>query len=234
MKGLKQWWQNFRGGQDQKVANYPEWFQSYREQYASPPKDTQVADQRFVIFDTETTGLNPQKDRLLSIGAVRVLNNRILVKQTFSCYLDPELARKKTDAVSIHGLLPGAEGRDYHTEIKALTAFLAWLGNDVLVAHHLTFDVSMINHSLLRNGAGKLQNVGIDTVDLAKQLNPTGYWTPDDAYTLDHLARRYRIPLSDRHTAVGDSYITAVLFLKLIHRLSERRGRGLRLEDIGA
>lgn len=227
----KKWWQLILGQANSKLDLFPPWYQSYHRNFTATPVQQPLSEVEFTVFDTETTGLNPKTDRLLSIGAIRVRGNRILSSEVFGCYLDPEIARKRTEAISIHGLLPGSGSRNYLTEEAAIQAFLTWLGSDVLVAHHLGFDRTMIDFSLQRLGAGRLLNQGIDTVDLAKKLTPSGYWTPDDAFGLDHLARRFKIPLSDRHTAQGDSFITAVLLLKLLHRLAERRGRPLRLED---
>ncbi|MEO0686899.1 MAG: 3'-5' exonuclease, partial [Cyanobacteria bacterium J06649_11] len=147
-------------------------------------------------------------------------------------FLNPSEAKQKTDAVIIHGLLPDSDQRQYHEESEVLASFLEYLGNSVMVAHHLHFDVTMVNQSLARCGAGPLLNQGVDTAHLARRLQPSGYWSPNDVYTLDAQARRYKIPLADRHTAVGDSYITAVLFMKQIQKLEEIKNRKLILEDL--
>jgi DNA polymerase-3 subunit epsilon len=166
------------------------------------------------------------------MGALPLSKNRLQPSQVFSRFLNPQTSPDHSRSVVIHGLLPNAQGRIYHEEVSALKDFLAVCGGKVLVGHHLAFDRGMIDRALKRHGSGPLLNQGIDTAQLAKRLSPSGYWRPADAYALEVLARRYQIELSDRHTAVGDSYITAMLFLKLCSRLSERKGRGLTLDDL--
>ncbi len=212
--------------------DWPVWYREYAEQLELYVDETSYEDMNFTVFDTETTGLDHKKDRLLSIGAVKVKANRLNPSQVFSCFLRPEAARNSSNPVSIHGLIPDSGQRIYHEEADAIKDFLAFIGSDVLVAHHLGFDFGMINESLKRLRAGKLLNQGVDTVKISRRLSPAGYWSPQDAYTLDHLARRHNVPLSDRHTAVGDSYITAQLLMKLSSKLSARRGRSLVLDDL--
>lgn len=215
------------------AADMPDWYRDYFDRFRAIPPETPVADIPFVVYDTETTGLDPRTDRMVSIGALRVQGDLIKTDSPFACFLNPDLAFKKTEAVRIHGILPASDFHTYLPESEALMAFLDWLPSTcVLVAHHLGFDRSMVDMAIQRFGGYKLLNAGADTVHMAKQLQPAAYYTPDDAYSLDHLARQFRIPLSDRHTALGDSYITAILFLKLLHRLEDRKGRPLLLEDI--
>ena len=230
------WWKRLNPFQKRKSefdpTQFPDWYQTYADMFQSPDENAVLGEVNFTVFDTETTGLNPQTDRMLSIGAVKVSRNTLQITSSFQRFLNPELARRRTKAVPVHGLLPDSTWREYVTEERALRDFLAFIGSDVLVAHHLRFDLAVIETGLARLGGGTLKNVGIDTVNVAKKLQPAGYWSPDDAYTLDHLARRYAISLSDRHTSLGDSYITAILLLKLSNRLAERKGRPLMLSDL--
>lgn len=215
------------------VEDMPDWYRLYFERFKDIPLDTPLGDIPFVVYDTETTGLNPKTDRIVSIGAIQIQQGIIKTDQPFSCFLNPDLALQKTEAVRIHGVLPGSDFQAYLSESEALMTFLDWLPPScVLVAHHIAFDRSIIDMAIQRFGGYKLLEKGVDTVRMAKQLQAAAYYTPDDAYSLDHLARQFRIPLSDRHTALGDSYITAILFLKLLHRLEDRKGRALLLEDI--
>ncbi len=232
---IGQWWQELRGAKGKAgnlLANAPDWYQAYARDFINTPLKSTVSDLRFTVFDTETTGLNPQQDRMVSIGAIKVQARTVATNAAFGRFLNPKEASNKPAAVLIHGLVPTSNQREYVSEAAALADFLAYLGRDVLVAHHLSFDLSMINKALARHGCGPVLNDGVDTLLIAKKLQPAAYWTPEHAYTLDHLARRYQISLSDRHTALGDSYITAILFLKLQHRLSERKARPLMLDDL--
>jgi DNA polymerase-3 subunit epsilon len=116
----------------------------------------------FVVFDTETTGLNPRSDRLLSIGAVKVLGDKILTDAPFERTIRQEHLPHHREAIGVHGILPGQSlaGQD---ETQALREFLSYTGNAVLVGHHLRFDVSILNEALKRCHAGKLRNPLIDT-----------------------------------------------------------------------
>ncbi len=234
MAGIFDWIQGkISKDQGPPLAEMPDWYRNYYEAFESVDTQTPVQEITFVVYDTETTGLDPRKDRMVSIGALQVMQDRIVTSEPFGCFLNPDLALQKTEAVPIHGLVPGGGFRTYLSESEAIMAFLDWLPpRAVLVAHHLGFDRMVIDEALKRFGGWKLRNAGADTVFMAKQLQPASYYTPDEAYSLDHLARQFKIPLSDRHTALGDSYITAVLFLKLLNRLEDRKGRPLLLSDI--
>ncbi len=177
----------------------------------------------FVVFDTETTGLNPRSDRLLSIGAVKVIGNKILTDAPFERTIRQEHLPHHREAIGVHGILPG-QSLAGQEETQALQEFLSYTGNAVLVGHHLRFDVSILNEALKRCHAGKLRNPLIDTRALALRVEKGrgGHDDQPGKYSLDALCQRYHIPGSDRHTAAGDAYITAILLLKLLARLRKR------------
>jgi DNA polymerase-3 subunit epsilon len=100
---------------------------------------------------------------------------------------------------------------------------LAYLDQSIIVAHHANFDRQMIDAALARLGAGRLRNPFVDTANLAKRVQPPTHYVSEERYGLDQLALLYGIPLQDRHTALGDAYITALLFLKLVAKL---KGKG--------
>ena len=199
------------------------WLQYLEIVKAQPSRHTPLEELTYVVFDTETTGLNDRKDKILSIGAVKVSNNRFSISESldFRLYQEYEV---KQEAIQIHGLLPGKPEQQL-SEIEAIQQFLKFVGNSIVVGHHVAFDVAMINRVLKRQvGNVKLKNKCIDTRNLAIRVEHV--IKPDIVkpgnYTLDALCKRYHISMSDRHTAAGDAYITAVLLLKLIHRLKKR------------
>jgi DNA polymerase-3 subunit epsilon len=202
----------------------PAFWEAYLEANRQPfPKKLPLDEVCFVVFDTETTGLNPRSDRLLSIGAVKVMGNKILTDAPFERTIRQEHLPHHREAIGVHGILPGQSlaGQD---EMQALEEFLSYIGNAVLVGHHLRFDVSILNEALKKRHAGKLRNPLIDTRALALRVEK-GRGNHDDQpgnYSLDALCERYHIPGSDRHTAAGDAYITAILLLKLLARLRKR------------
>lgn len=225
---------SFRQRKEQELnPDWPEWYKSYFLEGDFQHSGTRLLRNYPVsVIDAETTGLDINKDRLISMGGLRVKENRILIANSFEAFLPTPDELQSTTAVAIHGIVPNSQRYAYSAEEEMLANLLRFLGDSIIVGHHIRFDVTMINKSLVRHGAGELRNQVIDTAAVAERLQPPGYWSPKDQYTLDKLARRYRIPLSDRHTALGDAYITAVLWLKLVSRLEERVQRDLELADL--
>lgn len=179
--------------------------------------------QRFVCFDTETTGLDPQQDKLLSIGAVAVQGWQMDLADSYEAFVgNDNHGSRGAQAVAIHGILPTAHQGDV-TEAQAVAGFVAYIGNAVLVGHHVAFDVAMVNQHLSRNYGLKLRNRTLDTARMARRLDgKLREATIGQPYALDKMCERFQIPAHDRHNAAGDAYITAILFLKLRHRLASR------------
>ena len=225
---------SFQHKKEQEInSDWPDWYKEYFLQSDFKHRTSAlVKELPIVVIDAETTGLNLKRDRLISLGGLRVQGNLIKVAEQFEAYLPTPAELQNSGAVAIHGIVPNSRYYKYSQEEEMLVALLDFLKDGVIVGHHIRFDVTMINQSLARYGAGKLRNQVIDTAAVAERLQPAGYWSPNDQYSLDQLARRYRIPLSDRHTALGDAYITAVLWLKLISRLGERVQREIELADL--
>lgn len=178
---------------------------------------------RYVVLDTETTGLNLHTDNLISIGAIVIQNKAILVQESFEIVLN-EAQPLNADTVRVHGITAD-DIKNGVSPLAAIQAFLAYLRADVIVAHHTFFDVTMLNKAISKaiNASAKLENFMLDTATLAKQVdysdNP---YETSFTYDLDSLCVRYNIEMHDRHTAWGDAYITARLFLILTRRLEEK------------
>lgn len=172
---------------------------------------------RFVVLDTETTGFNYTDDRILCIGAIVLENGVIDLQNVFEHYIDQEHFDKSS--VQIHGIIR-SDVLDHKSEIEVLQLFIDYLGDSVIVAHHTKFDVTMINNALERNGLPKLANKCLDTAVLYKRtLIKSNLLQHKEHYTLDDLADKFDISKKDRHTAVGDAYITAIAFLKILKKL---------------
>lgn len=176
---------------------------------------------RFVVLDTETTGFDYEKDRILSIGAVILHNNQINIPDSFEVYIQQEHYNQVT--AQIHGILRDSV-LDRPNELEALEQFLTFLGDSIIVAHHTLFDVTMINKALERNGLSSLKNKTLDTAVLYKKtLLVSPIFERKDNYTLDDLADKFDISKKDRHTAMGDAYITAISFLKILRKMKEKK-----------
>ncbi|MCF6212499.1 MAG: 3'-5' exonuclease [Flavobacteriaceae bacterium] len=198
-----------------KRNNKPDFWIKYLDKF-KPKSPNKISKTRFVVFDTETTGLEPATDRILSIGAIAVKNNNILVADSFEIYIKQEKFNR--DTVKIHGILKQGHLKKT-TEIEALEMFLNFIGNSVLVAHHIGFDLKMINTALKRMNLGRLKNKTIDTGVLYKKLNDK----ENKHFSLDVLCDAFKIPKHDRHTAAGDAYLTAQLFLKILSKIKQER-----------
>lgn len=175
---------------------------------------------RFVILDTETTGFDYTNDRILCIGAIVLQNGTINLQNSFEHYIDQEHFDKSS--VQIHGIMR-SDILDHKSEIQVLQLFLDYLGDSIIIGHHTKFDVTMINNALERNGLDKLTNKSLDTAVLYKKtLIKSNLLERKDHYSLDDLADKFDISKKDRHTAMGDAYITAIAFLKILKKLKEK------------
>jgi DNA polymerase-3 subunit epsilon len=181
-------------------------------------------DRRFVVFDNESTGLDPRKDRIVSIGAVAVRNDEILLDDTFEATVR---IAYNTSAVVVHGITQ-EESRRGVEEADAVRGFLTYLGNDILVGHHVMFDYLLIEGAARRLGHAALPNQALDTMRLALALEAAGAFAeaPITSFDFDSLCARFGVVPHDRHTAPGDAFLTAQIFLKLL-RLLRRHGLAL-------
>ena len=176
----------------------------------------------FVVLDTETTGLDPERDRILSIGALRVHQGRIHVKEALELYLQQE--HFDSQSVPIHGILR----EDAHhrvSEAEALRLLSEYIGDAEIVGHHIGFDRAILQRGLSRQGLKPLRNACLDTGLLyQKTLLKTPLLRRKEFYSLDDLARRFDLARTDRHTALGDAYLTA---MALLHILGLLKAKGI-------
>lgn len=201
-------------------TDYPDFWIAYLEHFKNIKK-TPIQDTRFVAFDTETTGFDQKEDRVLSIGAVAFTGKNIPINDSLELYLEQDVFNPET--VEIHELMKSSDFEKI-SELEALKAFLVYIKNAVLIAHHSNFDKGMINEMLSRHGLGKLKNKFIDTgVLFTKSKHIIYRENLKSHYSLDDLCKELNVPKVDRHTASGDALITAVIFLKILSRLNKRK-----------
>ncbi|MCX2681519.1 3'-5' exonuclease [Galbibacter sp. EGI 63066] len=202
-----------------KPSNHPDFWKKYEALFQVKPPEY-VGDNRFVILDTEATGFDFKKDRVLCIGAVSLQSNVIDISEVFEIYIEQEKFNPET--VKIHGIIKNDKVKTF-TEEEALVQFLDYIGNSVLVAHHANFDITMINQMLKRLRLPKLKNRVLDTMTLyrATRIN-SNLIDRDKNYSLDQVAENLNISVKDRHTAAGDAMITAIAFLKILTKLNKK------------
>jgi DNA polymerase-3 subunit epsilon len=202
----------------QHTKEYPLFWEQYESAFAKAEQKP-LADTRFIALDTETTGLDIKKDRILSIGAIGLKGNTIAVSDSLELFVAQDHYDPKS--TPIHGILK--KGKVKKTvELEAIQQTLAYLGTDIIIGHHIGFDIAVINKMLQRHHLGKLKNKVIDTGVLYKKLqHPINRMSMQHGYSLDQLSEALKIPLYDRHTASGDAMITALAFIKIAAKLTQ-------------
>ena len=202
----------------------PPFIARYRELFQKTwTDDSPIDDVRFVVLDSETTGLNPETDRIITIGAVAVQRGEILLEDSFERLLK---VTSNTDAVPVHGVTRD-ESRKGMEEPAALELFLNYLRDGVIVGHHIGHDVATFDAAYERHWGFHLSNRCIDTLTLVLLLQQDGAFAgrpPIRSRTLDALCQLFGVIPHDRHTAGGDAFITAQIFLRLL-RLAVKNGR---------
>lgn len=191
------------------------------------PRDTPLAEVEFVVIDTETTGPDHRVDRVVSFAGVRVRGNRIAVADAVDWRVRADVP-SQSESIEVHGLLHG-DLADAMPERRFVERLVNYLATAILVAYRPGFDMAVINRTVRHHTAGRLTNRTLDVAELGMRVdypvkppfvNPEGY-------RFDRLCERYDVEQPDRHTALGDAFATAELFLKLRHRLAEGGARTL-------
>jgi len=129
-------------------------------------------------------------------------------------------------SVTVHGFTRD-EARDGFTEREALEMFLPYLGDSIIVGHHIGHDIEALSCAMERHGGRRLQNRSLNTMDLTLHLERDGAFAGQEmaqGFSLDGLCEIFGIEPQDRHTAGGDAFITAQIFLRLL-RAAHRVGR---------
>ncbi len=176
-------------------------------------RDAKLRQLNFVIFDTETTGLNPQVDEICQIAAVRVVNGKLRADERFDMLVNP--GRKIPSAsTAVHHITDEmvADAPDVAT---ALTRFHSFADNAILVAHNAPFDMAFLQRREAEIRRRFDQPI-LDTVLLSAIL-----FGQSAEHTLDAVCDRLAIviPEEDRHTAIGDAIGTGDAFAKMIPML---------------
>ena len=202
----------------------PAFIGRYRERFAATWTDATPVDQiRFVVLDSETTGLDPRHDRLITIGGVAVCSGEIRLDDSFDALIRVE---HNTSAVEVHGVTRD-ESRGGIDEVDALERFLEYVKDVVIVGHHIGHDIATFDAGYERHWGMRLLNRSMDTMDLTLNLEEDGAFAgrpPIRRFTLDALCEMFGVIPHDRHTASGDAFITAQVLLRLL-KLGARFGR---------
>lgn len=178
---------------------------------------------KYVVVDTELTGLDLKKDSIISIGAVKMTGGRIELGNSFY-RLVGHTGEMTRENVVIHGITPSELTEQPGTE-QVLAEFRDFCGNGALVGHFISLDMAFINKAMTRIYGAALPNPGIDTAKIHQWMEANNesfsrhYTGKPENLDLFTLARECEVPVSNGHNALGDAFITAQLFQRFLATL---------------
>ncbi|MDY0264741.1 MAG: 3'-5' exonuclease [Sulfurospirillum cavolei] len=179
----------------------------YRFLFDAPPLD------EVVVFDTETTGLNPKKDEILSIGAVIVKENKILTSHKFELFVKPSREINET-SIKIHQIrnIDLQNGCD---PTVAIEQFLHFIGARPLVGYYVEFDVKMVTKYIKPLLGITLPNPQIEVSGIYHDKKIK--FIPDGVIDLrfDVMMQELGLPIFGKHDALNDAVMTAMMYVKL-------------------
>jgi DNA polymerase III subunit epsilon len=169
----------------------------------------------FTVFDTETTGLDPAGgDEIIQVGAVRIVNGKLLRAERFDQLVDPGRSIPET-GIRFHGIRPEMlRGQPRIAEV--VPAFHAFAADSVLVGHNVAFDLRFLQLKEAATGV-RFDHPVLDTLLLASVAQPG-----EASHSLEAIAARLGVTVSARHSAAGDALTTAQVFLRLLPLLAQR------------
>ena len=168
----------------------------------------------FICFDIETTGLSAARDKITEIGAVKVVNGKIT--DTFSTFVNPGISIPQK-IVELTGITD-AMVKDAPSQSEAVTSFLEFAGDSVLVAHNAPFDTSFIRKTCEDMGR-EYNYTSIDTVAISRAI-----FTDIKNCKLDTVAKYLRLGSFNHHRAIDDAEMLAKIFIVLCSRLKDDYG----------
>lgn len=174
--------------------------------------------QRLVVLDLETSGLDTRRDIVLSIGAVVIDRGGIDLGDQFECtLLRPD--QEVSESVLIHGIAPSAlaAGCD---PAEALLDFMEFVGDSPILAFHAGFDQRMLARALKTSLGYKLRHHFVDVAEMAPMLCPDNRPSRNG---LDDWTKHFRLQVLQRHHASADALVTAEIALILFSR-ARRQG----------
>jgi DNA polymerase-3 subunit epsilon len=185
---------------------------------------TPITDVRYVVVDTELTGLDDKVDSIVSIGAVRMTGGKIELGDMFYRLVSPN-TKLTADSVVIHEITP-SDVFAHPVIDDVLAQFLDFAAHDVLVGHFISIDLSFFNREMKRLYGHEIENAAIDTFSLdewlRKQLKSHACFANTlSGFRLYDIAKSIGITVNSSHNAIADAFTTAQLLQRFIPLLKE-------------
>ena len=159
-----------------------------------------------IVLDTETTGLDYTKERMVEFAGVRLENGKI--KDEFQTLINPEQHIRKS-SIAIHGITQDMV-QDAPTEAEVMPKILEFIGDYPIVAHNAIFDYNYLNEACKRTTGNELQNERIDSQFMFKELYPEL-----ESCGLEALTKKFNVQLTNHHRAMADAMSLAIAYPQL-------------------
>ncbi len=171
------------------------------------------APEEYVCLDTETTGLNPKKDEILSIGAVIIKNNKILMRKTLNIFVKPS-NKISEESIKIHRIRPIDLQNAVEPKV-AILELLEFIGSRPIVGYYIAFDIAMISKYTKKYIGIKLPNESIEVSSMYYKTRPKNSEYQFIDLKFDTIMKTLDIPVLGKHDALNDAIMTAMIFLKV-------------------
>lgn len=194
-----------------KITNY------FNQKKLKDPKYAYLFDkpheEEYVCFDCETTGLDPKKDDIISIGAVIIKNNTVVSSKKFVKFVKPK-TKIQADAIKVHHIreMDLVDADDINDVIHE---FIEYIGNRTLVGYFLEFDIAMVNKYLKPAIGIKLPNKALEVSSIYFDYKIEKIPQANIDLRFDTIMEELQIPVMGKHDAYNDALMTALIFIKL-------------------
>ena len=178
-------------------------------------------EEEFVSFDCETTGLDVKKDEILSIGGVKIINNKIEFSGSFERFVTPE-QNISEESIKIHHIRPCDMENSIDAKI-AIEEFLHFIGNRTLIGYYIKFDIAMINKYAKEIIGTTIPNKSIELSSMyyKRYQKKSSHEFVDLKF--DTIMNKLDLPKLGQHDAVNDAVMSAMMYLKL-QKMKEYKG----------
>jgi DNA polymerase-3 subunit epsilon len=185
-----------------KNKKHPEFWKSYLQKQ-------EAKSNRFVTLSIQTTGLNSQKDVILTIGAVGILDNKLIISDSFEVIL-LQYIYNHDHGFSNEFIIESKAPKS--TEAEGIQKLIEYLGNTTIIGYRVDFDIEMINKSLEKLECGRLRNEALDLEIMFKKWKE---FSDDKKFSIAEIAQALKLPEYDLESTIEEAYTMGLCFLKL-------------------